>query len=130
MKKLFSRSHKSANQRKRGKKQNKRKNKKGLGTLLTKRPNFSDETIQNSKSENLKNQKHKNLKKETKFDRKKQKHKKISFEEKTEAYKKRLESSKFRILNEFLYTNNAEKAQKYFKESPKEFEIVEIFCFI
>ena len=44
--------------------------------------------------------------------------------DRSNEYFKRLESSKFRMLNEFLYTSNSDKAQAYFSETPTEFDIV------
>ncbi len=35
-----------------------------------------------------------------------------------------LKSSKFRLLNEYLYTKNSEDSLKYFHENPEEFNVV------
>lgn len=35
-----------------------------------------------------------------------------------------LKSSKFRLLNEYLYTKNSEESLKYFQENPEEFNVV------
>jgi hypothetical protein len=37
-----------------------------------------------------------------------------------------LQSSQFRMLNEYLYTKNSKTIQSYFNENPEEFDTVRI----
>lgn len=147
MKKLFQSSKQSKKHRKRGRKQNKRRN-NHTSTLLGKRtrpesivPSSKDKpqmnqnenkgnskTNQNSKNQNDSIAKEKDLSKKDNTKGKKvqtgDRAKNQAYLDRSKEYFKRLESSKFRMLNEFLYTSNSDKAQAYFSETPTEFDIV------
>ncbi|CAD8175127.1 unnamed protein product [Paramecium pentaurelia] len=49
--------------------------------------------------------------------------KELKVQRKWEQDEERIKGSKFRLLNEYMYTVNSEEAQKHFKQNPEEFKI-------
>lgn len=85
---------------------------------LNKRPPQVSEQYQNEQ---------KNQEKSKKF-KKSQKHlqKQKTNQNSTEKIFENLKSSKFRLLNEYLYTKNSNESLNYFKDNPEEFNVVKI----